>query len=80
MEYTRAMRDRVGHGETAKVNTGKLFYLFGEFDPIISLEAVKKMTENVTPGMVDILPETGHMGMFESPMRAARFIKSITPR
>jgi pimeloyl-ACP methyl ester carboxylesterase len=80
MEYTRAMRDRTDHGETAKVNTGKLFYLFGEFDPIIPLETVKKMTEIATPGMVDILPETGHMGMFESPMESARFIKSITPR
>jgi pimeloyl-ACP methyl ester carboxylesterase len=80
MEYTRAMRDRIDHGETAKVNTGKLFYLFGEFDPIIPVEAVKKMTEIATPRMVDILPETGHMGMLESPMRAARFIKSITAR
>jgi pimeloyl-ACP methyl ester carboxylesterase len=80
MEYTRAMRDRTDHGETAKVNTGKLFYLFGEFDPIIPLETVKKMTEIATPGLVDILPETGHMGMFESPMESARFIKSITPR
>ncbi|MCU0419055.1 MAG: alpha/beta hydrolase [Cyclobacteriaceae bacterium] len=80
IEYTRAMRDRPTHETTAATWRDKLFLIHGESDAVISEQTARKMEAGLPAGHTLHLAETGHMGMYESPSRAAAFIKTLLAR
>jgi pimeloyl-ACP methyl ester carboxylesterase len=65
--YLKAMRDRPDQTDVLKTFPGKILLIGGEKDqgiPASSLESFKNLNASLE---VEILPEVGHMGMFEAP-------------
>lgn len=70
LAYTAAMRDRPDRQNTVKEKTHNLLIVSGEKDAIIPSELSQKMA-TVRAGIKLLeLPDTGHMGMIESPQGA----------
>jgi pimeloyl-ACP methyl ester carboxylesterase len=71
-DYVAAMRDRPDQSVLVARFSKPLLFLCGENDELISVDTVKKQAKTAQKGTLKILQETGHMGMFESPVRSAR--------
>ncbi len=80
MEYTRAMRDRPSHESTVAEFSVKTYLIHGHHDAVISPAVANKMELALPPGHALRLAEAGHMGMIESPQKAAAFIKTLLAR
>lgn len=64
--YTLAMRDRPDRTPFLTSYPGKVLYITGENDPLISLESILKQTELLGPkAMAEVIADTGHMGLIE---------------
>jgi len=71
--YTRAMRDR---SDRCHVMNSKMPILFiaGEKDGAVTIEQSLQQTKHLNPEFVHILPETGHMGMFERRVETTKMV------
>lgn len=65
--YTRAMRDRPSRVEIIRKYPGLTVILCGDKDEIIPLEISRQMAAIDLRIKLFVLPQTGHMGMIESP-------------
>lgn len=81
--YVAAMRDRPDHTSLLAMLTQPILFLCGSQDELIPLESIRKQSKMAQKGTLEILPETGHMGMFEAPAESARavgiFARSCNP-
>jgi len=73
ISYTRAMRDRT---DRCHVINSKMPVLFiaGDKDGAVTIDQSRKQTKDLNPEFVHILPETGHMGMFERKAETTRMV------
>jgi pimeloyl-ACP methyl ester carboxylesterase len=77
LAYTGAMRDRPDRQQTVSEKVANLLIISGDRDGIIPPEIAKKMAA-VRDGIKLVeLPETGHMGMIESPEIALAALKNF---
>jgi pimeloyl-ACP methyl ester carboxylesterase len=67
LAYTRAMRDRPDREDLIRNYPHHLLILCGDHDEVIPLAQSKQMAAASLKIKLFILPETGHMGMIESP-------------
>lgn len=70
--YLAAMRDRPDQTVLVARFPKPVLFLCGDKDELISVESVQKQAKTAQKGTLRILQETGHMGMFESPVKSAR--------
>ncbi len=64
--YTTAMRDRPDRTPFLADYRGKVLYIAGDKDPLIPMESIVKQTETLGPKAgVEVLRNTGHMGLIE---------------
>jgi pimeloyl-ACP methyl ester carboxylesterase len=68
--YTRAMRDRPSREEMIRKHPGLTVILCGDKDEIIPVEISRQMAAIDLRINLFVLPDTGHMGMIESPGKA----------
>ena len=74
--YTRAMRDR---SDRCHIMNKKMPILFiaGEKDGAVLVEQSLQQTIDLNPEFVHILPETGHMGMFERKAETTKMVSDF---
>jgi pimeloyl-ACP methyl ester carboxylesterase len=63
--YIKAMRDRPDRTNVLQYFEGHVLFIAGERDGGISSESIRKQAELAAKGIVTVLPEVAHMGMFE---------------
>lgn len=63
--YLEAMRDRPDRTNVLQYFDGHVLFIAGERDSGISSESIRKQAELAAKGIVTVLPEVAHMGMFE---------------
>lgn len=75
--YYFAMINRPDRTELLKRFPKPILFIIGEEDAAIPLSASLKQCYLPLQGHVHILPETGHMGMIEEPVKTLSFIKKF---
>jgi len=64
-EGQRAMKNRGDHQQTLKAASVPIGFVLGELDELFPYENALKQTHLATHSIVHLLPEVGHMGMWE---------------
>ena len=77
LAYTAAMRDRPSSVAILRKSDKPVLILAGDKDTIITKESVQEYGHLAKKGLVQILTDTGHMGMFEHPQRVRNILKSF---
>ena len=75
--YTIAMRDRPDTTEVLKSYRNKVLFLAGEKDPGIPVQTIMDQARLGTHIRVEVLKNTGHMGMFEAPGETLTIVKTF---
>ena len=66
MAYAAAMRDRPSHIETLKNFDRPVLLLGGDQDQSIPVDIMQEMGRTAKHSILNILPQTGHAGMYEN--------------
>lgn len=81
--WTLAMRDRPDSRDFLKTYSGKTLFIAGDKDEFIDAQAMRSQAEAAKDALFALLPETGHLGMLETPEEAAvpvqRFLENVNP-
>lgn len=77
LAYTAAMRDRPSSIDFLKEFEKPLLTITGDNDSIISVESVYEFGHLAKTSWVQILENTGHMGMFEQPEKVLRILSDF---
>lgn len=77
LAYTSAMRDRPSSIDFLKEFEKPLLTITGDNDSIISVESVREFGHLAKTSWVHILENTGHMGMFEQPVKALSLLSDF---
>jgi len=77
LAYTSAMRDRLSSIDLLKEFEKPLLTITGDNDSIISVESVREFGHLAKTSWVQILENTGHMGMFEQPGKALSILSDF---
>jgi pimeloyl-ACP methyl ester carboxylesterase len=80
LAYTGAMRDRPDRQDVVISKIENLLIISGQQDEIIPPTVSRKMASVKSGVQLVELPETGHMGMIESPTLALDAIKKFANR
>lgn len=78
MAYTYAMRDRPSRVDWLKAFDNKLLIVAGDSDSVIPLSLLQDQADVMPRAELNILKNTGHMGMYESQTDAGSIIKNFT--
>jgi len=73
--YTKAMRDRPDMQHILSQLHFPILFIAGDKDAAIPVEHSKAQTSGLDQKTVFILPETGHMGMFEREMETTHIVQ-----
>lgn len=73
--YVKAMRDRPDRTLVVRHFERPILFIAGEWDAGISLESIKTQSELAVRPTVCVLSNTAHMGMFERPDEAIKYIQ-----
>jgi len=80
MGYTVAMRERKDRTDLLKSFPKPILFLTGEKDQGIPVETIVQQAAHCKQAEVVILPEVGHMGMFESAAQCLQKIKNFVEK
>jgi pimeloyl-ACP methyl ester carboxylesterase len=69
--YLAAMRDRADQSVLLARFPRPVLMIAGTNDDLIPLESIQKQSKSLQKGTLAVLPDTGHMGMLESPEKSA---------
>ncbi len=75
LAYVMAMRDRPDSTFVVAHFEGAILFIAGEWDAGIAVESIKKQSEMAIRPTVCVLTNTAHMGMFEQPDEAIKYIQ-----
>lgn len=77
LDYTLAMRDRPDRTPFFLAYGGKKALIAGEQDALITAASMRQLALRQPDIRLCLLPNVGHMGMFENPTETARFIQGL---
>ena len=77
LEYSCVMRDRPDMSPLLKVFLHPILFLAGNKDNIIPVATLDEQVKASKCGKLEILTETGHMGMFEEPEKSFQILKDF---
>jgi len=69
-----AMRDRSDRTEVLRTATYPVLFIVGKKDTTVEKEKARDQTALPARAMIKILPDIGHMGMFEAPRKTAAMV------
>jgi pimeloyl-ACP methyl ester carboxylesterase len=69
--YVAAMRDRPDQSVLLARYPRPVLMIAGTNDDLIPLDSIQKQSKTLQKGTLAVLPDTGHMGMLESPEKSA---------
>lgn len=75
--YTYAMRNRPSREDWLKTFGNKFLIVAGEFDSIIPLSLLRDQAASIAKAEFELLENTGHMGMYEAPVKSVQTIKCL---
>ena len=75
--YTYAMRDRPSRENWLKTFGNKFLIVAGEFDSIIPVSLLRDQAAVIAKAEFELLENTGHMGMYEAPVKSVQTIKCL---
>lgn len=75
--YIRAMRNRPDRQEVLKNFPKKILFLAGEKDAGIPIDTIHRQAGLCTDASVAVLPDTGHMSMFENREQSLQILKDF---
>jgi pimeloyl-ACP methyl ester carboxylesterase len=78
--YTKAMRDRKDRTDLLRTFPKPILFLAGEKDQLIPSDSILEQSALCRHGEAVILPEVGHMGMFESVGPCAKKISNFVEK
>ncbi len=73
----QAMRDRPNRTEVLTKITCPVHFIIGKKDTTIDKKRALEQTTLASKSLVHILPEVGHMGMFEQPRKTAEMVREF---
>ncbi len=77
VKYAAAMRDRRDSMDLLKIYKKRVLLISGEFDQNIPLETSKRMAQILNQKNAHIIPESGHMSIFEKSELCYAIIKTF---
>lgn len=77
IKYAAAMRDRRDSMDLLKKYKKRILLISGEFDQNVPLETSKRMAQILDQKNAHIIPESGHMSIFEESERCYAIIKTF---
>jgi pimeloyl-ACP methyl ester carboxylesterase len=77
MAYTLAMRDRLDNSSLLAVYEGDCLFIAGKYDTIIPCSAIEEQSRINRRSELQILENSGHMGMFEDAEAAYEGVRSF---
>lgn len=77
VQYYRAMIARPDRTNVLKRSTVPVLFIFGQHDNIIALEDGMKLTTIPKQAQVNVLKNSGHMGMLEEPKETVKILKKF---
>ncbi len=78
LAYTRAMRDRPDRQAVLRQAHQPVLIVAGEHDTLIPLKILENQSKLLQQGHLEVLKQTGHMGMFEAPAEALSVLYRFT--
>ncbi|MEJ2003625.1 MAG: alpha/beta hydrolase [Cyclobacteriaceae bacterium] len=78
IRYTEMMRDRPERIDIVKSWSNEILFVGGDMDSFISAESLENQAKMADKSVLHILPETGHLSMFEDPDKLAEIILDFT--
>ncbi|MTI21742.1 alpha/beta hydrolase [Fulvivirga sp. RKSG066] len=77
ISYTKAMRDRPDRTDVLNSFDGPISFIAGDKDTSVPIEKTSEQVLIPKRAIVNILQDTGHMGMFEQQERTTEIIKDF---
>lgn len=75
--YSKAMRDRPDMSHLLKVYSNPVLFLAGDHDTIIPINSLSEQVKTSISGKLEVIVETGHMGMLEDPASSIKILKDF---
>jgi len=73
----QAMRDRADHSKTLAKITCPVHFIIGKKDTTVDEKRALEQTTLAPKSLIHILPDIGHMGMFEQPKKTAELVREF---